>query len=98
MEKKFNLTSGEGRLYYLVDGNNTEIVAKCETVETLVDAYYDHVAGKLGTSCVFYKIQDNRLSLLEDNELPEEFLYGYDDEYEEYDDGAYCPVCNAWYI
>ena len=91
MEKKFNLTSSEGRLYYLVDGNNAEIVAKCETVETLVDSYYDYVAGKLGTSCVFYKVQDNHLSLLDDSELPLGFFYGDESYYEEYE--PYHPGC-----
>ncbi len=93
-----NSTFNATTLYLLEDGTTNEIVRATTSIEALVDAYYDHVARKLGTSCVFYKVQGNQLSLLEDNELPEEFLYGYDDEDAEYDDCAYCPVCKAWYI
>ena len=85
MEKKFNTTPCEGKLYYLVDGNNREVVAKCETVEALVDAYYDHVSGKIGRSGVFYKVQDNHLSLLDDSELPLGFFNGDESYYEEYE-------------
>ena len=40
----------------------------------------------------FYKLDNGILSALEENDLPDEYFYRGDDEYDEYGDCAYCPV------
>lgn len=91
-----NSTFNATTLYLLEDATNNTIVAATTTVEALVEAFHSYENGNPVTGCRFYKLVNGNMVEVEDNELPEEFLYGYD-EYEEYDDCAHCPVCNSWY-
>ena len=87
-----NSTFNATTLYLLEDATNNTIV----TATTTVEAFHSYESGNPVTGCRFYKLVNGNMVEVEDNELPEEFLYGYD-EYEEYDDCAYCPVCKSWY-
>lgn len=91
-----NYTFNATTLYLLEDATNNTIVTATTTVEALVEAFHSYESGNPVTGCRFYKLVNGNMVEVEDNELPEEFLYGYD-EYEEYDDCAYCPVCHSWY-
>lgn len=91
-----NSTFNATTLYLLEDVTNNTIVTATTTVEALVEAFHSYESGNPITDCRFYKLVNGNMVEVEDNELPEEFLYGYD-EYEEYDDCAYCPVCKSWY-
>ena len=91
-----NSTFNTTTLYLLEDATNNTIVTATTTVEALVEAFHSYESGNPVTGCRFYKLVNGNMIEVEDNELPEEFLYGYD-EYEEYDDCTYCPVCKSWY-
>lgn len=93
-----NSTFNATTLYLLEDGTTHEIVRATTSVEALVEAFYSYVSENSDAVCRFYKLVNGNVIELDDNELPAEFLYGYDDEDAEYDDCAYCPVCKAWYI
>ena len=88
-----NSTFNATTLYLLEDATNNTIVTATTTVEALVEAFHSYESGNPVTGCRFYKLVNGNMVEVEDNELPEEFLYGYD----EYDDCAYCPVCKSWY-
>lgn len=94
MKNTQNIRPNVANLYLLEDATTNTIVKMTTSIESLVEAYYSHASEHLGTGCRFYKLVNGNLLGLEDNELPEEFLYGYDDECdEEYGDCAYCLVC-----
>ena len=81
-------------LYLLEDATTNIIVTAKTSVEAIVEAFYSYMSENQGVSCCFYKLVCGNMLKLEDNELPEEFLYEYDDECdEEYGDCAYCLVC-----
>lgn len=88
MNKTTNTTMNTN-LYFLEDAATGTIVAINTSVEALVEAFLVY-----GSQCRFYKLVDGRLLDVANNELPEGFVYGYDDAREEYGDCAYCPVCS----
>lgn len=89
------MMNNSATLYLLEDATTGTIVVIKTTIEAIVEAFHLYSSEHFGARCGFYKLVDGKLLRVEDNELPEEFLYGYDDEheYEEYDDCAYCPAC-----
>ena len=81
-------------LYILEDATTRNVVAITTTIEALTEAFHLHSREYLGSRCGFYKLVDGKLFAVEDNELPEDFLHGYNEECDEYDDCAYCPACS----
>ena len=93
-----NSTFNATTLYLLEDATNNTIVTATTTVEALVEAFYSYVSRNSGAGCRFYKLVNGNAIDLEDNELPEEFVYGYDDEDMECDDCPYHSACKPWFI